>query len=425
MATTIRKRVRELIGGAGRVRIRQINGYRPTHDMTSADYRFWDRARRGKARGLEISGLYLKPLCSKLAGYTLGAPLEVEAGDANMGSAAAKRLLDAWFFDHHISLRRGYEEALHLGDCYLVVNGDLSVSIVPPHVVEPMLDAAERVTGWRITETYGALTMVDEYTLSERTRRVLRGGVATRTERYPNLIGRLPVIHIANKAGADEFYGRPEADAMIPVLQRYGDVLDAAIRGNIRQGRPTPVIERMGTAEQVSRFWEKFGRRETQALPDGTSETVDVIDFDPDQLLTLGGDAQFRYAAPGAFSGDTETLLSILFYLILQHSEIPEAVWGASIPSSRASAETQMQPFIQMIEARRYLAEGWLRELAAVVLAYGALIDWRIDAHARLKFLWKPLTEDDARLRLDVATWAHGAGIIGDEEARKMMAFSL
>lgn len=419
MATTIRKRITELIGGAQRVRIRQINGYRPTHDMTNADYRFWDRARRGKARGLEISGLYLKPLCAKLAGYTLGDAVGWEAGNP-----AAKGMLDGWFAAHQAAIQRSYEEALHLGDCYLVVNGDLSVSVVPPHVVEPMLDAAEQVTGWRITETYGALTMVDEYTLSERTRRVLRGGVATRTERYPNLIGRLPVIHVANRAGVDEFYGRPEADALIPALQRYGDVIDAAIRGNIRQGRPTPVIERMGTAEQVSRFWEKFGRRETQTLADGTSETVDVVDFDPDQLLTLGGDAQFRYAAPGSFSGDTETLLSILFYLILQHSEIPEAVWGASIPSSRASAETQMQPFIQMIERRRVLAQDWLLELARVVLAYGGLSDWRIDAEAALKIVWEPLSEEDARLRLDVVTWAHGAGIIGDEEARKLVNFS-
>jgi hypothetical protein len=245
-----------------------------------------------------------------------------------------------------------------------------------------------------------------------------------RSERYPNLLGRLPVIHIANRMGADEFYGRPEGDALIPALQRYGDVIEAAIRGNIRQGRPTPVIERMGTAEQVKRFWEKFGRRETQTLPDGTTETVDVIDFDPDQLLTLGGDAQFRYAAPGAFSGDTQTLLGILFYLILQHSEIPEAIWGASIPSSRSSADTQMDPFVRWIEKKRGLAENWLIELARVVLGYVALSDWRVDAETPLKLGWQALKEENGRLRLDVIRWAHEAGIVGDEEARKLLVIS-
>ncbi len=268
------------------------------------------------------------------------------------------------------------------------------------------------------------LTIVDEYTLAGRVRRVMRGGVTVRTERFDNLIGRIPVIHIANRTGADEFYGRPEGDALIPALQRYGDVIDAAIRGNIRQGRPTPVIEKMGTAEQVRKFWEKFGRRETQTLPDGTTETVDVIDFDPDQLLTLGGEAQFKYAAPGSFSGDTQTLLSVLFYLVLQHSEIPEAVWGASIPSSRASAETQMQPFVKWIEKKRGLAESWLMEVARVALAYLSVIDWRIYPETPLRIGWQPLTEQDGRLRLDTVTWAHGAGVIGDDEARRELSLN-
>ncbi len=262
--------------------------------------------------------------------------------------------------------------------------------------------------------------MVDEYTAAGRVRRVLRGGVTIRTEKYANLIGRVPVIHVANRWGADEFYGRPEGDALIPVLQRYGDVIEAAVKGNVRQGRPTPVIEKMGTAEQVRKFWEKFGRRETQTLPDGSTETVDVIDFDPDQLLTLGGEAQFKYAAPGSFSKDAETLLSVLFYLIVQHSEIPEAVWGASIPSSRASAETQMEPFVKWIEKKRGLAGEWLMETARVVLAYLSVIDWRIDPAVGLSIQWSPLTEADGRLRLDTITWAHGAGVIGDEEARRV-----
>ena len=196
---------------------------------------------------------------------------------------------------------RAYEEALNLGDCYLVVNADLSVTVVPPHVVDPLLDGHGEVVGWRITETIpvgaqrvsisdgallqtngvfspplyavegcagaGEVTIIDEYTTSDRVRRIQRGGVVIQTERFANLIGLIPVIHIANRMGADEFFGRPEGAALVPALQRYGDVIDAAIRGNIRQGRPTPVIERMGTAEQVRKFWEKFGRRETQNLP--------------------------------------------------------------------------------------------------------------------------------------------------------------
>lgn len=417
MPLTLRTRITDLIGAPRRIRLRQINSTAPTRDFTTADYRYWDKARRAKARGLEISGLLLKPLASKTAAWTLGASLTWEAG-------ASSDALNAWWARQHPHIVRAYEEALNLGDCYLVVNADLSLTVIPPHVVEPLLDADGSVSGWRITETNDALTTVDEYTRTHRTRRTLRGGVSIKTEKYANLLGLLPVIHIANRTGADEFYGRPEGDALILALQRYGDLLDAAIRGNIRQGRPTPVIERMGTAEQVRKFWEQFGRRETNTLPDGTTESVDVIDFDPDQLLTLGGEAQFRYAAPGSFSTDTQNLLGILFYLVLQHSEIPEAVWGASIPSSRASADTQMQPFIQWIEKKRGLAAGWLHELARVVLATMALTDWRIDDAVRLSIQWSPLTDEDKRLRLDTVSWAHDAGVIGDAEAKKLLAIS-
>ena len=418
MAATLKQRISELIGGAGRVQVRQINGYTPTVDFSTADYRFWEWARRAKARGLEISGLLLKPIGSKAAAWVLGDPPEWSAFNEEAASA-----LNAWWQAQHSDILRAYEEALDLGDCYLVVNADLSVTVVPPHVVEPMLDGVGNLAGWHITETFnGGTSVIDEYTLDGRVNRIERGGVVTQTTRYPNLIGLIPVIHIANRMGADEFYGRAEGAALIPALQRYGELIDAAIRGNIRQGRPTPVIEKLGTAEQVRKFWEKFGQRETHRLPDGSSETVDVIDFDPDQLLTLGGEAQFKYAAPGSFSGDTQTLLGLIYALIVEHTELPEFILGTAVSSSKASVETQMEPFVRWIEKKRGLAQSWMFELARVVIGYLALTDFRIDPTTPLGITWRSLTESDGQLTLATVTWAHGAGLIDDETARRMLA---
>ncbi len=465
----VRQRIGELIdGGAGRGRIqmRQINGYTPTRDFAVADYAFWDRARRAKARGLEISGLLLKPIGSKAAAWVLGdvpewvaSPHPVQPsvafpsplGRGGNQENATVAALNGWWSAHYTDLLRAYEEALDLGDAYLVINADLSVTVMPPHVVEPLLDAQGAITGWRITETTEALTpspspsgrggsegahigsplqntgmvtIVDEYTAAGRVRQIMRGGISIQTQRFENLIGLIPVIHIANRVGADEFYGRPEGAALIPALQRYGELIDAAIRGNIRQGRPTPVIERLGTADQVHKFWEKFGRQETHTLPDGSSETVDVIDFDPDQLLTLGGEAQFKYAAPGSFSADTSTLLGLIYALVVEHTELPEFVLGMAVSSSKASVETQLEPFVKWIVKKRGLAASWMFETARVVLAYLAATDFRIDAGAPLEIVWKALIESDGRLTLDTVTWAHGAGLIDDEGARKLLAIS-
>lgn len=418
----LRQRWRELIGAPGRLRVGTGKLWTsfPTRDTTQADYRFWDRARRGRARGLELSGLFLKPLGSKVAAWVLGArPVWTPA------------VLDAWWAANHAAILRGYEESLHLGDCFLIVNGDLSVSVVPPHVVEPLLDGEGRLLGWRITEVYRPdggeqTTIIDEYTAEARTRTIKRG-MSVKTDVYPNLTGCIPVIHIANRCGADEMFGRPEGEALVAALQRYGDVFDAALKGNIRQGRPTPVIERMGSAEQVQKFWERFGRTETTTLPDGTTETVEVIDFDPDQLLTLGGEATFAYKAPGSFSGDTQTLLNLIFYLVIEHTELPEFAWGGAISSSKASAETQMPPFVKFIEKKRGAAEGWMLQLARVALAYLRLVEPSLQREHDVEtaITWPALTERDGRLLLDTVSWAHGAGLVDDVGARKALSGQL
>src|SRR5690606_17206115 len=114
-----------------------------------------------------------------------------------------------------------------------------------------------------------------------------------RYERFDNPSGRNPVIPIRNKRGADEENGRPECEPFLPIFTRYTDVLDTALKGNLRQGRPTPTIKKMGTIQQVEAFWRMFGRTRKQMNPDtGQIEDITVIPFDPDVLMTLGGDAE-------------------------------------------------------------------------------------------------------------------------------------
>ena len=103
---------------------------------------------------------------------------------------------------------------------------------------------------------------------------------------------------------------------------------------------------------------------------------------------------------------------------------MPEFVLGTAVSSSKASVETQLQPFIKWIEKKRGLAGRWMQDVSRVVLAYAALTDWRIDPATGLEMHWKALTESDGRLTLDTVTWAHGAGIIDNEGARRLLAIS-
>lgn len=427
----IMDRVRDLIGSTRRLGFSYANGSYQfnTYDINRADYKTWDAMRRGKAKGYELSGLMLKPLGSKVSSWVLGRPPEWKFKDES-----TEILVEEWWRKNHADILRGYEEAVNLGDAFLVINADLSVTVVPPHVVKPITakDNFGKIIGWRITERYpnpespySSMTIVDEYTAEKRVRTIERDGTMISRRVYRNVIKKLPVIHVKNQVGSDEMFGRPEGEALATGLQIYNEVFLAALKGNIRQGRPTPVIQKMGSASQLDAFWTKFGRREKMTLPDGRVEEIDVIPFDPDQLMTLGGESEFDYKAPGSFSTDTEKLLAIMFYLVVQHSEIPEFVWGTAISASKASADSQIEPFLKWLEKKRSRAHVWLNQIAEVVIAYLSVIEVDINAAEIPVIQWKPLTNGDGRLTLDTIIWAWSQNLIDDETAVSLMPVNL
>lgn len=424
-----RQRLRNLIGHTRRLSFSTSQTAFFSRDINRSDYRTYDLMRRAKARGFELSGLILKPLASKVASWVLGQPPEWKFKDS-----ATELHMENWWRKNHADVLRAYEESLNLGDCFAVINADLSVTVVPPHVVKPIVNANNysQIIGWKIAEKYpnpadpsDYMIITDEYTVEQRVQTIARGGKIIERRVYKNIIGKLPVVHLKNQHGADEMFGRPEAEALTTGLQRYNEVFEAALKGNIRQGRPTPVIQKMGTAQTLDLFWERFGRTETITLPDGTTETISVIPFDPDQLMTLAGDAEFSYESPGSFSADTEKLLAIIFYLIVQHSEIPEFVWGTAIGASKASAESQMEPFLKWLEKKRSRAHVWLNQIAEVVLAYLSVIEPDVNVEHLPVIQWKRMSSGDGRLTLDTIIWAWSQNLIDDETAVSLMPLNL
>lgn len=424
-------RLRELIGSSRRLGFGYTNmSYSfNTYDINRADYKTYDAMRRGKAKGFELSGLLLKPLGSKIASWVLARPPEWKFKDKK-----SEALVEEWWRKSHADILRAYEEAVDLGDAFLVINGDLSITVVPPHVVKPITDKKDfsKIIGWKITERYpnpdtpsSVMIITDEYTAEKRVHTIELDGKLSSRRVYRNVIGKLPVIHVKNQVGADEMFGRPEGEALSTGLQIYNEVFVAALKGNIRQGRPTPVIQKMGSASQLDAFWSKFGRRERMTMPDGTVEEIDVIPFDPDQLMTLGGDSEFEYKAPGSFSQDTEKLLAIIFYLIVQHTEVPEFVWGTAISASKASADSQIEPFLKWLEKKRSRAHVWLNQIAEVVIAYLSVFEADINTSELPTIQWKPLTNGDGRLTLDTVIWAWSQNLIDDETAVSLMPVNI
>lgn len=382
----------------------------PTHDPGQSDYAFWDKARKGKVKGLEISGMFLKPLGSKKAGWVLGMPPVFK-----IDHQPTLEALTDWWTKHHPSILRAYNESVDLGDSYFVVNppdekGDLKPTIIPPHVIEPKVDDKDysKHTGWEITEVHAhptrmadTMTIVDEYTKTQRLRTVKKQGVTISRQRYRNLLEMLPLVHIPNNIGADEKFGHPDGEGLLGALHYYGKIFEAALEGNWRQGRPTPTFQKMGSADNVEAFIAKFGRTEIKTLPDGTTETYIVLDFDPDEAVILGDTGEFKYSQPGSFTGDTSNLLGLLFYLIIQHTEHPEFLWGNAVQGSRASVETQLPPFIKWVEMQQGRIQEWILQIARIVLKYLSLTEPGVRADVEIGIKWRPLSDEDGRLTLD------------------------
>lgn len=391
----------------------------PSHDWSRPDYAYWRRAYWCRVRGLEISGLFIRPLISKITGWALGMPPLWRTDDE-----ASTEALSLWWQDHHDEILRISRAAQAQGDAFAVVNADLTLTALPPDAVDPIVadDDYSHIIGWRVTqilahpETTDKMTVVDEYYADRRIQRTEINGVTTQERVYRNLLGRLPIVHIANQRQDGEAFGHAEAEALIELLLRYGEVIDAAIEGNITQGRPTPVAS-FETIGDLDKFWELYGERTVRTLPDGSTETIDALNVDLSQLLTLSG-ATFEYKSPGAFTADTERLLGLLFYLLLEHAEIPEFVFGNAISSSQASADTQMPVFERFIEMRRADMTGWLTEIAEIALGYMALTQPGIRAQTPA-LQWTPLTQD-GRLTLDTLSWALLQGLIDERTALTM-----
>lgn len=417
----IRRVISELIGRVNRT-IRRIYTWSSavTRDYTKPDAEFYDKARRGKAQGLEISGLLLKPVESKIASWAMGRAPTVTAG------TSAGEELSKWVRLNLADILRGYQDSLGLGDSYLVINPDLSVTVVPPHVVTRIVDPLDYsvTAGYRITERWQNpdnngdwQTIEDEYTLGGRIRTIYNsGGAVLSQEEYPNLLGIVPVVHIANNRSSNQEYGTPETEALITALHEYGAVLDAALFGNKRMGRPTPVVK-LDNVRALDKFWQDHAETKTRTLPDGTTETYQEIPFDSDDVMAIVGD--FHYAQPGSFAGDTEVLLGLLYLLFVEHTELPEFVLGSAIASSKASADSQMPVFVRFIEKKRTDAGGWFKLMLMIVQAYMVLMG-RIRASVpadEIGIQWEDLTTQDGQLTLATIQWALSEGLIDDETA--------
>lgn len=407
-------------------------------DATQGDYEFWDRLRRGQAEGFKFGGLFCMPLTQIISSYVFGDGVKVRLASGVDGPEDRVEYTNELLA--HLSARLHpvflamAVDLYGLGDQYLVVNPDTSVSVVSPElatIVPNELDYRE-VEQVKVTSRLPKYTVTDTYSRSQRRLVIEQTDAQKRTVAdltFENLIGRLPIIHFANDRGGNELYGRPIYEALYRLFSRYDDLLEKSLDGAELIGNPMPAFEGV---EDIDETIDANATIEDETYTDaeGNEQTRKVLRWDTLGVVILGKGGQFNFKGPAVgFTSDVRDMLKSLFLLLLDYTRVPEAVWGGAIASSKASAETQVPSFLQYIVGRRVAlegagadpelgteAEGGLHEFFDVWLRTRALTDPRLLV-GPVQFSWPELSEANMDLLLKWVQYLRGTGALTSETA--------
>ncbi len=402
--------ISEMIGRTARPFIASPFFTTTTVDWTRVDYAFWDQLRRGKKEDYDLGGLFARPIARNLAHWSLGKGITPEVDEAEDATGDTETALQDFIADNLVTLIENEEDSLGLGDSYLVVNPDGTLTRASADCVEVLADppGSQNVVGYRITAKLESQTIIDEYRRDRRTVTVEEGAVKTSTV-YPNLIGMLPVIHWPCDRAANEMYGHPYYEQLLRLFGRYNRTLSKALDGTELMGNPLPVVEEAENPKQVLELLSG-GRTTTYIGEDGKEYTVPVVDWSQIPVAVLGKGAKFKFAGPASFTGDAAKMLELLFLLMLQATGIPEWVWGGAIASSKASVDAQYPAFENLIDGLRRKYQGPLLATMRAYLATLALYTPNINAQAKITLKFGSVVAEDRAQKLEEIKFARGEG---------------
>lgn len=382
--------MREMIGRTATQQPIGQNLFANTIDETRPDYKWWDILRRGMQKGYELGGLFADPIATIKSDWTLGKGVVIETGDEYTDQQLADflnlHLIDLIDWDH---------EAQTLGDGYLGVNPDGSLTAIPPNQATDLRDPldGQRCIGIRIeSKPSDQFYTLDEYLLEpypHRHRKVIQGGATIEDQDYPLMTDELPIVHIPNEHSANEVYGHPTFEALRRLFIRYDDTLNKSLDGVALMGHPIPAIENAEDPEREIENNKTTDETIIVTTENGSEQiTRPVIDFAQREFFAFGTGARLVFVQPQPFTEDSVRMLEILFLLMMQRSRIPEWTWGGAIASSKASVEAQMPAFERFIQGRQKRFERYLRQLVVVWLQYRAYVDPQIKADLPLTISW-------------------------------------
>lgn len=319
---------------------------------------------------------FAKPIINTLAGF-MGVP-RFRCKDEN-----AQEVLDEHVSRWVSRMQRTHQLSLRDGDCFVMLanleNDDplfpdeenrIDFIIIPPEQIadievdpitrRPKAYTIEARAKWDVGQKeYAVMQRITAEEITVKVEGDAPEGLTS--EIRPNPWGFIPIIHFKNEPEETELYGTSELEAVEPYLKAYHDVMLHAMQGSKMHSTPRLKLK----LRDVEAFLQNNFPEALKAVQRGEQANIDLKGH---ELLIFTDEEDASFIEAQSAIGDAEALLKLLFYCIVDVSEVPEFAFGVHTPSSHASVKEQMPLLIRRVARKREMVtENW-QTLARMLL---------------------------------------------------------
>jgi len=210
------------------------------------------------------------------------------------------------------------------------------------------------------------------------------------SEIRPNPWGFIPIIHFKNEPEETELYGTSELEPIEPYLKAYHDVMLHAMQGSKMHSTPRLKLK----LKDVQSFLQNNFPEALKAIQRGEQVNIDLKGH---ELLIFTDEEDASFIEAQSTIGDAESLLKLLFYCIVDVSEVPEFAFGVHTPSSHASVKEQMPLLIRRVARKREMVvENW-QALARMLLVMHSKITGKKFESYEVGITWDAVIERDEK----------------------------
>lgn len=322
--------------------------------------------------------------------------------------------------DEHVSrwvsrMQRVHQLCLRDGDCFVMLanleNDDLlypdeenriDFIIIPPEqIVDIEVDPISRKpkaytiqarAKWKDEEGQEKeYTVLQKFTTDRVVLKV--GGDAPEgltSEIRPNPWGFIPIIHFKNEPEETELYGTSELEPIEPYMKAYHDVMLHAMQGSKMHSTPRLKLK----LKDVQSFLQNNFPEALKAVQRGEQANIDLKGH---ELLIFTDEEDASFIEAKSTIGDAEALLKLLFYCIVDVSEVPEFAFGVHTPSSHASVKEQMPLLIRRVARKREMVtENWQLLGRMLLVMHSKMTGKKFDSYD-VEITWDAVIERDEK----------------------------